>query len=72
MMLLVVFGVMNVWAMVALALVVATEKLWRHGELIARGAGSVSLGLAVVFVPGVAPGLDPDSVMSMGDVMLGG
>jgi predicted metal-binding membrane protein len=71
MVLIVVFGVMNIWAMVVLALVVATEKLWRHGAVFARAAGCASLALAVVvaFVPGVAPGLDPDKVMPMSQLM---
>ena len=67
MVLMVAFGVMNVWAMVGLALVVAAEKLWRHGEHVARVAGFASIALAVVvaIAPGIAPGLDPDNVMNM-------
>lgn len=61
------FGVMNVWAMAVLALVIALEKLSRHGERLARVVGAVSLSLAVlvVFVPEIAPGLNPDDTMQM-------
>jgi hypothetical protein len=47
------------------AVVVAAEKLWSHGEHVARFAGYVSIALAVVVVfrPEIAPGLDPDNVM---------
>ena len=67
MVLMVAFGVMNVWAMIALAIVVATEKLWRHGERFARAAGygSLALAVAVIFWPGIAPGLDPANVMEL-------
>ena len=48
-------------------MVVAIEKLWSHGLWFARLSGYASLVLAVVvvFVPGVAPGLDPDAVMGV-------
>lgn len=79
MVLLVAFGVMNVPAMVLLAAVVALEKVWRRGEYLARGVGVAALAaaIAVVWVPGLAPGLtnEPmdmsaasmDGSMSMGD-----
>jgi predicted metal-binding membrane protein len=62
MVLLVAFGVMNVLAMVGVALVIAVEKLWRHGEQFARAVGAAALIYAVVvaFAPQFAPGLDPD------------
>lgn len=71
MLLMVAFGVMNVWAMVALAAVVAAEKLWTRGVQLARVAGLTSLTLAVVVIvePGIAPGLDPAKVMQMNDMM---
>jgi predicted metal-binding membrane protein len=61
MVLLVAFGVMNVWAMVGVAAVIAVEKLWRHGEHFARAVGVAALVYAVLvaFSPGLAPGLDP-------------
>ena len=63
----VAFGVMNVAAMVGLALVIAVEKHWRHGERFARVVGVVAVVWAVWIIidPSVAPGLDPDAVMGM-------
>lgn len=57
--LMVVFGTMNVAAMIALAAVVAVEKLWRHGEGFARAVGWATAVLAVVVlaVPRLATGL---------------
>jgi len=63
----VAFGVMNVWAMLALAAVVVSEKLLRHGETIGRlaGAGFIVLALLVAASPRVAdavvPSTPPDS-----------
>jgi predicted metal-binding membrane protein len=70
MLLMIAFGVMNVGAMVGLAAVIAIEKVWRHGEVFARVFGVACLVFAVllVFEPGLAPGLDPDSVMTMNDM----
>ncbi len=67
MILMVAFGVMNVLAMVGLALIIAVEKVWRHGERFARAVGVAAIGyaLALVFVPELAPGLDPGGVMTM-------
>jgi predicted metal-binding membrane protein len=61
MVLLVAFGVMNLVAMVGLALVIGVEKHWRHGRRFARAVGIAALVLAVLVVlePGLAPGLDP-------------
>jgi len=59
--LLVVFGIMNLVAMLALAAIVLVEKTWARGTQFARAIGVVALVLAVVvlFVPAVAPGLEP-------------
>jgi predicted metal-binding membrane protein len=59
MVLLVAFGLMNVLAMVALAMAVLVEKTWAWGPRFARGLGVVALVLAVVvvFEPGLAFGL---------------
>jgi predicted metal-binding membrane protein len=55
----VVVGVMNLAAMVVLAIVVLAEKLSVHGELLARIVGITALALAIVviWVPELAPGL---------------
>jgi predicted metal-binding membrane protein len=61
----VVLGVMNLAAMVVLAAVVLAEKLWAHGELLARAVGvaALALAMAVIWVPTLAPGLHPTSTM---------
>ena len=48
-----------------LAAVVLAEKLWVHGELLARAVGVAALALAVAvfWVPGLAPGLHGTSQM---------
>jgi predicted metal-binding membrane protein len=58
--LLVVFGLMNVVAMVALAAIVLVEKTWVWGLQFGRVLGVVALVLAVlvIFLPEIAPGLD--------------
>jgi predicted metal-binding membrane protein len=64
----VVVGVMNLAAMVVLAAVVLTEKLWVHGELLARAVGVVALALAVavIWLPALAPALHgTNQMMSM-------
>jgi predicted metal-binding membrane protein len=67
------FGVMNLWAMVALGAVIGIEKLWSHGERFSRAVGVASLGLAVLvfFVPEIAPGLTGE-VMDMSSGAMGG
>ncbi len=52
-------GVMNVPAMVLLAVVIFLEKLWRFGPLVARVAGGVFIALAVLVTsnPNLAPGI---------------
>lgn len=59
MVLLAVFGVMNLWAMVALATVITAEKLAPVGRLVARAVGvaSIALAVAVFWIPALAPGL---------------
>ena len=59
MLLMIGFGVMNLVAMIVLAGVIAIEKQWKHGERFARVAGvaSLVLAVAVIFFPGLAPGL---------------
>ena len=59
MVLMMAFGVMNLWAMLGLASVVGVEKLWAHGDRFARAVGvaSLALAIAVFFVPEIAPGL---------------
>jgi predicted metal-binding membrane protein len=59
--LLVAFGVMNLGAMIALATVAMIEKVWVHGVGFSRAVGVLSLSAAavVVWVPQVAPGLEP-------------
>ncbi len=53
------FGVMNLWAMVGLAAVVAVEKHWSRGEQFGRGVAvaAFALAIAVIWEPGLAPGL---------------
>lgn len=70
MVLMIAFGVMNVAAMIGLAVVIAVEKVWRHGEQFARVVGVAALGYAValVFRPELAPGLDPGAVMTMNNM----
>jgi len=69
MILMIGFGVMNIAAMVGLALIIAIEKRWRHGETFAKAIGVAAIVWALVIAvePGAAPGLDPGSLMSMGD-----
>lgn len=57
----VAFGVMNLWAMLGLALVVVSEKLLRHGQTISRlaGAAFIVLALLVVASPRVADAIVP-------------
>jgi predicted metal-binding membrane protein len=70
MLLMVAFGVMNVAAMVALALVIAIEKHWRHGRRFAGAVGVIAIVWAMLILvePGAAPGLYPHDVMDMGSI----
>lgn len=64
----VVFGMMNLAAMVGLSVVVLLEKLAGHERGVARVVGSACLVLAALSlaVPSIAPGLQPLSPMPMG------
>jgi predicted metal-binding membrane protein len=69
MLLLVAFGLMNVLAMLMVAVVVSAEKTWRRGRGFARAFGVVSIVFALVVVahPAVAPGLySPNPTMTEG------
>lgn len=59
MVLLAVFGLMNLWAMVLLTAVITAEKLLPAGRLVARTVGitSIALAVAVVWLPELASGL---------------
>jgi predicted metal-binding membrane protein len=61
----IVVGLMNLAAMVVLAMVVLVEKLWVHGEVIARAVGVAALALAIaaIWVQALAPGLHATSQM---------
>jgi predicted metal-binding membrane protein len=65
--LLIVVGVMNLLAMVAIAALVVVEKLWPRGPVAGRLAGLCLLALATtaIWVPSLAPGLDPGSMGHM-------
>ena len=67
MVVLIVVGVMNLVAMVAIAGLVVVEKLWTRGPFAGRLAGLALLTLAVtaIWVPSIAPGLDPGSMGHM-------
>jgi predicted metal-binding membrane protein len=59
MLILIAVGVMNVAAMVGLAALVLTEKVWSRGPMVGRLAGVAALALAVaiIWLPWLAPGL---------------
>ncbi|HET7409700.1 MAG TPA: DUF2182 domain-containing protein, partial [Paracoccaceae bacterium] len=59
MLLLAAFGIMNLWAMLGLAVVIAVEKLLPWGRIAPRAFGSAALiaAVAVFWVPSLAPGL---------------
>ena len=59
MLLMAIFGMMNVVVMLVIAVVVALEKLWAHGPAVSRFVGAVNLALAmlVLVVPQVAVAL---------------
>jgi predicted metal-binding membrane protein len=68
MVILVAVGVMNIAAMIGLAAVVLIEKTWSRGPAAGRAAGVAALGLAVavIWLPGLAPGLHAAPPMMMG------
>jgi predicted metal-binding membrane protein len=45
-----VLGVMNLAVMTGVAAIIATEKLWKHGPLLARLVGAVSLLAGVTLI----------------------
>jgi hypothetical protein len=60
---------MNVPVMLGIALLIALEKRWRHGETLAKVAGIAALlfAVAVAFDAGLAPGLhQSEEPMEMG------
>ena len=65
--LLIAVGVMNLLAMVAIAALVVVEKFWTRGPFAGRLAGFALLTLAVatIWAPSLAPGLDPGSMGHM-------
>ena len=70
--LMVAFGFMNLWAMVALATIVAIQKLWSRGETFARltGVAAIALAVAVIFEPGITPGLDGSGLLGAAGMAL--
>lgn len=68
MLVLVAVGVMNIVAMVALAVLILVEKVSPRGEAVARLAGIAALGLAIatIWLPWLAPGLQAAHPMMMG------
>ena len=63
--LLVAFGLMNVVAMLIIAAAVLAEKTWTWGPAFSRilGVCALVLAIAVIFQPGLAPGLQQASTM---------
>jgi predicted metal-binding membrane protein len=68
MVILIAAGVMNVGAMIGLAVLVLVEKTWRWGPMAGRVAGLAALALAVaiIWLPWLAPGLHAARPMMMG------
>jgi predicted metal-binding membrane protein len=68
MVILIAVGVMNVGAMIGLAVLVLVEKTWRWGPMVGRVAGLAALALAVaiIWLPWLAPGLHAAPPMMMG------
>jgi predicted metal-binding membrane protein len=66
--LLVAFGLMNVIAMLVLAGAILAEKTWARGAGFSRalGVAALALAIAVIFVPGLAPGLHTAGTGGMG------
>jgi predicted metal-binding membrane protein len=75
MLVLIAFGVMNLPAMIAVAVIIGVEKVWRFGEAFARvvGVSALVYGALVGIEPSLAPGLDPHMItnddMEMDDEM---
>ncbi len=45
-----VLGVMNLAVMAGVAAIIATEKLWKRGPLLARLVGAVSIFVGIVLL----------------------
>jgi predicted metal-binding membrane protein len=67
MILLVAVGVMNVAVMVALAVVILVEKLWRYGKVFGRAVGIVlvATGILAIWYPWLLPGLNATGMSVM-------
>jgi predicted metal-binding membrane protein len=67
MILLIVVGVMNVPAMAALAVVIFTEKLWRHGKPFGQAVGILlfATGFLAIWFPWLLPGLHTTGMVAM-------
>ena len=63
-------GMMNVPAMVVLALLITLEKQWRHGEALAKiiGVAALVYALAIAFDADLAPGLIDNGDMTPMDM----
>jgi predicted metal-binding membrane protein len=70
MLLLVTFGVMNVFAMAALAAVIVVEKVFAPGRWFSTAVGIAAfcLAIAIWLDPSLAVGLHPTSQMMMGEM----
>ena len=68
MVILLAVGVMNLVAMVGLAALVLVEKTWSRGPAAGRlaGAAALTLALATIWLPWLAPGLHAAPAMMMG------
>jgi predicted metal-binding membrane protein len=69
----VAFGVMNVWAMVALAAVVVAERVLPRGEVVGRWAGAACLLLAILVLssPSAANAVVPATTSMSNPTMTG-
>lgn len=67
MIVLVAVGVMNLAAMVALAVVIFAEKLWRHGKTFGQAVGVllVATGVLAIWFPWLLPGLHASVMPAM-------
>jgi predicted metal-binding membrane protein len=68
MLVLIAVGVMNIPAMILLAVVIFLEKLWRRGPVLTRLVGVAFLVIAVTaaFNPSLLPALQPANAMDQG------
>jgi predicted metal-binding membrane protein len=67
MIVLIAVGVMNVAVMVALAVVILVEKLWRYGKPFGQAVGVVlvAVGVLAIWLPWLLPGLHVSAVPAM-------